>query len=76
MIKGPIVMMGYYGDETATRETIEPDGWLHTGDLASVDEVGQIFVVDRITGSPFGLGAMRGLPRIAPSRMAAKMQKG
>ena len=47
MIKGPIVMMGYYGNETATRETIEPDGWLHTGDLASVDEVGQIFVVDR-----------------------------
>ena len=47
MIKGPIVMMGYYGNETATRETIEPDGWHHTGDLASVDEVGQIFVVDR-----------------------------
>jgi long-chain acyl-CoA synthetase len=47
MIKGPIVMMGYYGNETATRETIEPDGWLHTGDLASVDAVGQIFVVDR-----------------------------
>jgi long-chain acyl-CoA synthetase len=47
MIKGPIVMMGYYGNEAATRETIEPDGWLHTGDLASIDEVGQIFVVDR-----------------------------
>jgi len=47
MIKGPIVMMGYYGNETATRETIEPDGWLHTGDLASMDEVGQVFVVDR-----------------------------
>jgi long-chain acyl-CoA synthetase len=47
MVKGPVVMMGYYGNETATRETIEPDGWLHTGDLASIDEVGQIFVVDR-----------------------------
>jgi len=47
MIKGPIVMQGYYGNETATRETIEPDGWLHTGDLAAMDEVGQVFVVDR-----------------------------
>jgi long-chain acyl-CoA synthetase len=47
MIKGPIVMMGYYGNEAATRDTIEPDGWLHTGDLASIDDIGQIFVVDR-----------------------------
>jgi long-chain acyl-CoA synthetase len=47
MIKGPIVMMGYYGNEAATREAIELDGWLHTGDLASMDDAGQIFVVDR-----------------------------
>jgi long-chain acyl-CoA synthetase len=47
MVKGPIVMLGYYGNDTATAETIEPDGWLHTGDLASMDEVGQVFVVDR-----------------------------
>jgi long-chain acyl-CoA synthetase len=47
MIKGPIVMMGYYGNEAATREAIELDGWLHTGDLASIDDAGRIFVVDR-----------------------------
>ncbi len=47
MIRGPIVMQGYYGNEKATRETIEPDGWLHTGDLATMDEDGAIFVVDR-----------------------------
>jgi long-chain acyl-CoA synthetase len=47
MIRGPIVMLGYYGNEAATAETIEPDGGLHTGDLASMDEAGQIFVVDR-----------------------------
>jgi long-chain acyl-CoA synthetase len=47
LIKGPIVMLGYYGNDAATRETIEPDGWLHTGDLASMDEEGAIFIVDR-----------------------------
>ncbi|HVI16177.1 MAG TPA: AMP-binding protein, partial [Pseudolabrys sp.] len=47
MIRGPIVMQGYWDNEKATRETIEPDGWLHTGDLASMDEAGQVFVVDR-----------------------------
>jgi long-chain acyl-CoA synthetase len=47
MIRGPIVMKGYYGRDEATRETIEPDGWLHTGDLAYQDKDGNIFIVDR-----------------------------
>ena len=47
MVRGPLVMQGYYGNDAATRETIEPDGWLHTGDLASMDEDGYIFIVDR-----------------------------
>ena len=47
MIKGGIVMQGYYGNKQATRDTIEPDGWLHTGDVASMDEDGCIFIVDR-----------------------------
>jgi long-chain acyl-CoA synthetase len=47
MIRGPIVMQGYYNNDKATRETIEPDGWLHTGDLAYADDDGAIFIVDR-----------------------------
>ena len=47
MIRGPIVMQGYYGNDAATREAIEPDGWLHTGDLATMDEDGAVFIVDR-----------------------------
>jgi long-chain acyl-CoA synthetase len=47
MIRGPIVMQGYYGNEAATRETIESEEWLHTGDLASMNDEGAIFIVDR-----------------------------
>ena len=47
MIKGPFVMQGYYGNEEATRETIEPDGWLHSGDLAKMDDEGYVYIVDR-----------------------------
>jgi long-chain acyl-CoA synthetase len=47
MVRGPIVMQGYYGNEKATLETIEADGWLHTGDLARMDPEGYIHVVDR-----------------------------
>jgi len=47
MITGPVVMQGYYNNETAARETVEPDGWLHTGDIARMDEEGFIYVVDR-----------------------------
>ncbi|MCW5773425.1 MAG: AMP-binding protein [Rhodospirillaceae bacterium] len=47
MVKGPIVMQGYFGNEQATREAIEPDGWLHTGDLAKMDAQGFVYIVDR-----------------------------
>ena len=47
MIKGGIVMQGYFGNDQATRNTIESDGWMHTGDVASMDEDGCIFIVDR-----------------------------
>ncbi len=48
MVRGPIVMMGYHGNPEATAETIEPDGWLHTGDVATIDATGHVFVVDRL----------------------------
>ncbi len=47
MVRGPIVMMGYYNNPSETAATIEPDGWLHTGDIAYVDATGHFFVVDR-----------------------------
>ncbi len=47
IVKGPSVMLGYYNNEEATKETIEPDGWLHTGDLAKIDDEGYIFISGR-----------------------------
>jgi acyl-CoA synthetase (AMP-forming)/AMP-acid ligase II len=46
--KGPNVMAGYLNNEQATRETIDDDGWLHTGDLAQVDAHGCVYIVDRL----------------------------
>ncbi|MGH6816039.1 MAG: AMP-binding protein [Hyphomicrobiaceae bacterium] len=47
MVKGPLVMAGYFGNEQGTRETIRPDGWMHTGDIATVDDDGYYTIVDR-----------------------------
>ncbi|CAM3469931.1 AMP-binding protein [Isoptericola cucumis] len=45
---GPNVMVGYLADEASTRDTLEPDGYLHTGDIVTVDADGAFFVVDRL----------------------------
>jgi acyl-CoA synthetase (AMP-forming)/AMP-acid ligase II len=47
-IRGPQVMKGYLNNEEATRGTIDGEGWLHTGDVAVVDELGRYTVVDRV----------------------------
>ncbi|MGI5336254.1 AMP-binding enzyme [Streptomyces sp. CA-181903] len=41
-------MKGYLGNPAATAETVTPDGWLRTGDLARIDEDGYVFVEDRL----------------------------
>lgn len=46
LVKGPNVMLGYFGNEEATKEAMI-DGWFHTGDLAVIDEEGYIFIKGR-----------------------------
>ena len=45
--KGYSVMHGYWGDEAKTREAIDADGWMHTGDLATMDAEGYVNIVGR-----------------------------
>jgi fatty-acyl-CoA synthase len=46
--RGYSVMLGYWGNEAATREAIDRAGWMHTGDLATMDEEGYVNIVGRI----------------------------
>lgn len=46
--KGSQNMKGYIGNDKATRDTIDTEGWLHTGDIGYFDEEGQFFIVDRL----------------------------
>ncbi len=48
VVRGYNVMHGYFDDEAETAETIDAEGWLHTGDIAVMDERGYLRITDRI----------------------------
>ncbi len=47
LVRGSMVMRGYRRDPEKTSETIDSDGWLHTGDIGSIDEAGNLSIIDR-----------------------------
>ncbi len=48
LVRGDHVMLGYLDDPEATAAAIDADGWLHTGDVATIDEAGNLTVTDRL----------------------------
>ena len=47
LVSGPGVMRGYRGEPEKTADTLDADGWLHTGDIATIDTDGYVTIVDR-----------------------------
>jgi long-chain acyl-CoA synthetase len=47
LLRSTSVFHGYYGNEAATKETVDADGWLHTGDAGYLDDHGHLVVIDR-----------------------------
>ncbi len=47
LLRGPVIFREYYKNEAETTKALEPDGWFHTGDIAEIDEMGRIRIIDR-----------------------------
>jgi long-chain acyl-CoA synthetase len=69
IIRGENVMLGYYKNEEATREMIDSNGWLHSGDSGIIDEQGNIFIKGRIKNMLLGASGKN----IYPEELEAKL---
>ncbi len=47
LVRGPWIVAGYFADEAASAAAVEPDGWFHTGDMATIDPDGYMQITDR-----------------------------
>ena len=56
LVRGAQVMLGYWKQPEITRQVLDEDGWLHTGDLARIDEDGYIYIVDRLKEMIISMG--------------------
>jgi len=71
VVRGPNIMKGYYKNETATKEVLQPDGWLCTGDLGYFDDDGYLYV----TGRKKFLIVTRGGKNLFPEEVEEKLTK-
>ncbi len=61
VVRGYNVMIGYFGDAESTAATVDPDGWLHTGDIGVLDQGGNLKITDR-TKDMFIVGGFNAYP--------------
>lgn len=71
MLKGPSVMKGYHNQPEMTAEVLEPDGWLHTGDIAEIRNGGHIYITGRIKN----MIVLSGGKKVFPEEVEAVLEK-
>ena len=69
LAKGLNVMLGYYKNEEATRQTIDADGWYHTGDLGTMDADGNVFIKGRSKNMLLGASGQNIYPEEIEDRL-------
>jgi long-chain acyl-CoA synthetase len=70
LLRGPSIMRGYFGREDETREALDGDGWLHTGDIARIDRDGFITITDRKKE----IIVLSGGKNISPANLEARLE--